>query len=334
MKKIAIFKIVMFSVISILLIGILVYGLIGKHGIFNFGWNHFHYANASTYEIAKEEVILSNHDINEIEINWLGGNVEVKYTEKDEISFKENFKDKNENSDYLMRYLSKNNKLTIQFCNSKWFVKKSIRDSKSLYIYLPIKFYHNIKISSTLADINYQATKDSSCTSLDVDSVSGNIFLQNLSITNLKINNVSGGINLSNIDCGQEIEIDTVSGAINLTDVKASSLDLDCVSSRINILGIIDNINVDGVSNNVTLTMYEAPKRLDSESVSGSFKLIIPENDGFIATLDSVSGNINSNFEVNYNKKQIIYKNASLIYKFDTVSGDVSINKLDSTLNN
>ena len=62
--------------------------------------------------------------IDEIEVNWIGGNVLIKYSEDATISFKETFDNKDENSNYLMRYLVKNNKLTIQFANLNGILKR------------------------------------------------------------------------------------------------------------------------------------------------------------------------------------------------------------------
>ena len=116
MKKRAIFKIIIFSVIGIVLIGVLIYGLTNKNVRSGLRLGGFFYANASEYKVAEEKVQLSDLTIDEIEVNWIGGNVLIKYSEDATISFKETFDNKDENSNYLMRYLVKNNKLTIQFC--------------------------------------------------------------------------------------------------------------------------------------------------------------------------------------------------------------------------
>ena len=86
MKKIAIFKIIMFSIVSILLIGILIYGLTSKKEGFYLNLGGFLYANESKYEVAKEEVQLLDLDVNEIEVNWIGGNVLVRYSEDTNLS--------------------------------------------------------------------------------------------------------------------------------------------------------------------------------------------------------------------------------------------------------
>lgn len=330
MKKIAIFKIIMFSIVSILLIGILIYGLTSKKEGFYLNLGGFLYANESKYEVAKEEVQLLDLDVNEIEVNWIGGNVLVRYSEDTNIYFKETFNDKDDNSDYLMRYLLKNNKLTIQFCKSKWYVKKKIRDNKNLEIYLPKKVYNEIDISSVNANIDYQGSTESSCMNLKLESVSGDILLNQITTKNLKIENVSGNINIIDVQSDKEIEIDSVSGNLNAEQVETNNLEVDTVSSKINISGIINNIELDCVSSDIDLTMYVAPKLINCDTVSGNVKLLLPENEGFMATLDSVSGNISSNFEVTYTKKQIVYKNATFIYKFDSVLGDVYINKLNN----
>lgn len=327
MKKRAIFKIIIFSVIGIVLIGVLIYGLTNKKVRSGLSLGGFFYANASEYKVAKEKVQLSDLTIDEIEVNWIGGNVLIKYSEDATISFKETFDNKDENSNYLMRYLVKDNKLTIQFCKPKWYIKKKIRDCKNLEIYLPKKSYHEIDVSSVSADIDYQGSKDNNCTYVKLESVSGNIVCKQATTENIKVENVSGNIYIADVKSNKEIEIDSVSGALNFEKVETNQLEVDTVSSKINISGKINHIELDSVSSDVDLMMYEAPETIHCDTVSGMVRLILPENEGFSAVLDSVSGNISSNFEVTYTKKQIVYKNARFIYKFNSVSGDVSVNK-------
>ena len=117
MKKRAIFKIIIFSVIGVVLIGVLIYGLTNKKVRSGLSLGGFFYANASEYKVAEEKVQLSDLTIDEIEVNWIGGNVLIKYSEDATISFKETFDNKDENSNYLMRYLVKNfaNEIRKQF---------------------------------------------------------------------------------------------------------------------------------------------------------------------------------------------------------------------------
>lgn len=328
MKKIAIFKIVAFSILAVLLTGVLVFGLVNGFTSINCSLGGYHYSNSSTYEIAKGEVSFSRSDIESVEINWVGGKVNVEETSEEKIRFQETYSEKTgKDDDNLMRYRVKNNQLTIQFCKSKWFINPFVRNDKTLTLYLPTQLYEKVKIATINANIDYQGKESDVYYPLKIDSVSGNIRITQANLSRLNIENVSGRIDVSKLSCKNDIDIDTVSGSVSLNEITANRLDIDFVSSRIDISGSIQRMNIDGVSGNLYLTMQQAPQEIDCDTVSGDVELIIPDNDGFTAKLDSVSGEINSNFSTSYSQKQLIYKDGGNTYRFESVSGDITINK-------
>ncbi|MCM1514352.1 MAG: DUF4097 domain-containing protein [Anaeroplasma bactoclasticum] len=328
MKKLAIFKIVAFSILAVLLAGVLIFGLVNGFTGINCSLGGYHYSNSSSYEIAKGELVFPSNDIEIVEINWIGGKVNVEETNEDNIRFSENYSEKTgKDEDNLLRYRMRNNQLTIQFCKSKWFIKQSVRNDKTLTIYLPTQLYKKVKIETINANIDVQGKESDVYYPLKIDSVSGNIRISQAHLSRLDIDNVSGRIDISKLYCKNDIDIDTVSGSVSLKETTANQLEIDFVSSRIDISGAISRMKIDGVSGNLYLTMQQAPQEINCDTVSGDVELIIPDNNGFTAKLDSVSGEINSNFSTSYSQKQLIYKDGGNTYRFDSVSGDVTINK-------
>lgn len=330
MKKIAIFKIIIFSIITLLLIGVLIIGINGKQMGFSFGFNRsFCYSNSSSYKVAYSTTSIPVNDIDKIDINWMGGKIDIQKSDSDQITFYETYvNEKNTDKDYFLRYLVKDDKLTIQFCDSKWFVKKSIINNKILAINLPAEIYEEIDVSSISADIFYLGDNSNENICLNIETVSGDIYLQDEKFDRADIESVSGEVYLYNIACKQAIDLEVVSGEVLMKDVDLRRLNVDFISSKCEISGIIKVIELDGVSGDVTLSMDEAPLEIGCDIVSGDVKVYLPENDGFTAKLDSVSGKISSNFEATISRKQIVYKNGISRYLFDSVSGDVIIDKL------
>ena len=330
MKKLAIFKIVAFSILAVLLAGVLIFGLVNGFTGINCSLGGYHYSNSSSYEIAKGELVFPSNDIEIVEINWIGGKVNVEETNEDNIRFQENYSEKTgKDEDNLMRYRMRNNQLTIQFCKSKWFINQSVRNDKTLTIYLPVQLYKKVKIVTVNANIDVQCKESNVYYPLKIDSVSGNIRISQAHLSHLDIDNVSGRIDISRLYCKNDIDIDTVSGSVSLKETTANQLEIDFVSSRVDISGAISRMKIDGVSGNLYLTMQQAPQEINCDTVSGDVELIIPDNSGFSAKLDTVSGEINSNFSTSYSQKQLIYKDGGNTYRFDSVSGDVTINKQD-----
>lgn len=326
MKKIAIFKIISFSIIAIALVFILVCGITKKSSGFSLNYSGFHYANSRAYEIVKDEMNMDVNDIDKLEVHWMGGSINVTRSDDDKIHFFELCDDEiRENDDNLMRYLVKNNKLTIQFCKSRWFVKNKVQRGKKLVIKLPTEMFSEVEVAAINANITYKDIDLVTTSYLKIDTVSGNIEISNSSLDTLKIESVSGEINLNTLDCKQKISIDTVSGNIDSNNIHTNYFDLDVVSADICVIGDINIIDIDSVSGDVRLALSNVPSKIDSDSVSGDTIVLIPDNEGFKAKLDSVSGELSTDFASVVSKKELIYRNGSAYYNFESVSGDVRI---------
>lgn len=326
MKKIAIFKIVFFSIIIVILSAILVYGIFRKSSGFSFGFTNFHYSNAKAYAIAKDEMNLEINGINQLEVHWIGGSVSITKSDDNQIHFYELCDDEvRENENNLMRYLIKDNKLIIQFCKSTWFVKHKIQNGKELIIQLPSEAFSEVEIDAISANIVYKDINLSSTGFLKIDVVSGNSLISNANLTTLKIDNVSGTINLDSLHCLQKISVDTVSGSVNLNQIFTNDFNVDTVSGDVYTTGNINAIDLESVSGNAKLILDNLPSKIECDTVSGNVTITIPDNDGFKASFDSVSGVLSTNFASVISKKEIIYKNGIVNYFFESVSGDVRI---------
>lgn len=123
----------------------------------------------------------------------------------------------------------------------------------------------------------------------------------------------------------QTMEINTVSSELQIMLELAGDLKINTVSGDVDIKGRYRDIECDGVSGEIEMNLSEVPKELDVNTVSGEVRLTIPENPGFEAEHESVSGDFTCEFPVTSSKDRAVYKNPVSSFKFDSVSGDVSI---------
>ncbi len=334
MKKIAIFKIVVFSVLAVFLIAILISGL-SKNNFLHISFvgigNGFRYSNASKYTIAKENVDINSLDIDEIEVNWLGGKILFEENTEEKINFYEEYdSDIIKDEDYLMRYLVQDNKLIIQFCKPMWNVKRKVRDGKNIFVKLPSKIYNRLEVSSVNGDVNLNLNKDIQSQLLKIDTVSGDIDIRNANMQKVKIDTVSGEVKTSNVNVETTMDINTVSGNMTLSETTTNILSIDAVSGKLMMNnGSFSSLDVNTVSGDITLLLNKAPLKINCDTVSGDVRLAIPENDGFRAELDTVSGELQCGFASVY-KKGVVYKDGSAIYDFNSTSGDVTIERSDT----
>lgn len=125
----------------------------------------------------------------------------------------------------------------------------------------------------------------------------------------------------------EKIEIDTVSSKLQVAVEKIKELNINTVSGDVAVEGGYENLEYEGVSGNLDMKLSEAPKTIDAETVSGEIKLAIPENEGFEADYDLVSGDFKCEFPVTPSKNHVVYKKPASSFEFESVSGDISIVK-------
>ncbi len=159
--------------------------------------------------------------------------------------------------------------------------------------------------------------------------------------TTLRIKFAVSGANLSNIDLSKsltvvipselsEIDIDAVSADIGITGVTSRDVDIDVVSGDIDSQNAsFKYVSVHSVSGRADLSFAEEPpKSIDFDSVSGDLTLYLKDGVAFEAKMSSVSGDFNSDFNVNVQKNRYIYgEGRELEIDFDSVSGDLSVRK-------
>lgn len=262
------------------------------------------YPNADKYE--KGNFTLEE-EISWLEINWISGSVSVKVTDGDKVYAEEtNVSD----DDRKMRYLMEDGKLTIQFQKSKWF---SFRDSfskgKDLTVYIPEKMAENMKM-------------------IDIETTSADLEISGFYSRTVDIETVSGKVNIKDASA-EAMDIESVSGTIKGTGVKADELKAEAVSGSVDMDGIFQIVDLEAVSGDLNISSDAFIKEVDAETVSGSISLSIPEGDGFTAEMDSVSGDFNTDFETKSKDGKKIYGDGSAEYSFETVSGDVYINRTE-----
>lgn len=128
----------------------------------------------------------------------------------------------------------------------------------------------------------------------------------------------------------QELTLDSVSSDNTISGLTIQNCDVDNVSGQIIVDGSVQDFDLDTVSGNCRITSHTTPKSINTDSVSGDVTLTIPKDASFTAEHDSVSGKINSDFSMTLSGDDafICGDGGTDEWKFDSVSGDVDIQKL------
>ncbi len=254
---------------------------------------------------------VSAASVNRIDIGWIAGSVEIVSGGTDQIRIKESaltgvIEDE-------MRLTLKDGKLTIQYCDEyksiwKQFVSGNFNLSgKALVIELPESCaLKELDVESVSANVTVEAA--AAMTEIDVETISGHQTLMGLSGTTLSLSTVSGGLNAE--DCAfDELDVESVSG-----DVKME--------------GRFDIMDAQSTSGNIHLYCTAVPRSIEAETVSAEITVYLPADAGFTAALDTVSGDIESEFAAVSSGKSMTAGDGACQCRFESVSGGVSIRKL------
>lgn len=261
----------------------------------------YSYPNSNKYKVGNFTL---EEEINQLEINWIAGSVTVEVTEGNQVYAEET---KVSDDDRKMRYLVENGKLTIQYQKAKFFSFGNWSKSKDLTVYIPKNMAQNMN-------------------QIDIETVSADIDISGFQSKDIDFETVSGGIDIKNL-ITKTMDIEGVSGDIKGSGIQADILNIDVVSGSANIEGNFEKAELEAVSGDLKLGCDSFIKEVNAETVSGDITLYIPEDNGFSAELDSVSGDLNTEFSVSGKGDTKVYGNGNAEFDFETVSGDVWIKK-------
>ncbi len=150
----------------------------------------------------------------------------------------------------------------------------------------------------------------------------------------VEINGASGSYTVDGVAC-TELKASLASGRLTATNIQVDELDLDVASGRIEVEGRIKNaIGFESASGTAVLTCREVcPRSVAIDMASGSLTLGIPENDGFVATVEKLSGSFSTDFDVAQEDRDgrsvYRYKDGNaLVIDADFVSGKFKLERV------
>ena len=204
------------------------------------------YENAGKYTKGGSSVAA---DMEQLEINWIAGEVELILCDGNEVTFSESSEQELKDA-FEMRFYRDADTLYLQYAKSgKWKFGKL---SKKLTIQIP---------------------RDLLLSQIRINTVSAEIKLSETMARTLKIETVSGGVSLPNGQKIDTVSLETVSGKIDFAAESIADLELNTVSGVVTIqTKITKRAKLDSVSGN--LTLYLPPDSSFSarvDTVSGSF---------------------------------------------------------------
>lgn len=253
-----------------------------------FGFAYSIDGSYSTGTFTTGEGSVSADGIRNIEIEWVSGSITVVPGDTDLILLEETAYSENTKP---MIFRQNGDTLHIQFSEA------------------------TIQIGLNLNNINNVSNKDLVIT-VPADWI----------CEELNIESVSADVDVSDLTC-KEIELSNVSGACEFENCNADEVKLETVSGGITYRGQLNSLECDSVSADCDIYVENHPGSITMDGVSCDLNLYLPEDCGFTANVDSMSGDFSSSFPTTSKNGAYVYGDGSCRIESDSMSGDINIRK-------
>lgn len=170
------------------------------------------------------------------------------------------------------------------------------------------KFFHIGGISTK--DLLIEVPRDWSCSELEIETAAADLTVDHLTIS--------------------KVEFDGASGMIQFNGCTVDTIDIDTASGNLYFDGGLSTLECDAASADCEIILTNAPTRIDMDMASGDLDLTLPEGCGFTAALESLSGNLNTDFDINQTGKGFVHGDGACRIDVSAMSGDVFIHKLEN----
>lgn len=268
------------------LVAILVVILVGLIGVLvmstrNSSWFGF---GGSTEIVKEQEFDLT--DISRLTLNFVAGDVEIKYSDNDKLKVIQYSNQSRKNNLFDSKQSGKSLEI-VEYERTQWFSFGF--DFSKFEIYLPASYEGDMVIKNVSGSIDvydyYQWN------TAEVKSTSGKIhFYDEIISDQMNFKSVSGDIISSQLQT-KNIELKTTSGKIEVEavvgDVNASS-----VSGRIVMNQVVGKLNASTTSGKIEINQFTILNDSSLKSVSGKIKVHFSSDVNCRMEASSVSGNI------------------------------------------
>lgn len=154
-------------------------------------------------------------------------------------------------------------------------------------------------------DLTILVPQDFSLKELEIDSASAELTVQNLSI--------------------REVSVDTASSESRFETCTVDTLDVDTASGSVYFEGSLNKLDFDSASAGVEAVLSNVPYEIDMDTGSGSLTLFLPEDAGFTAKLDTLSGDFDSTLDFSVKSGKYVRGNGACDIDVSSMSGGVTI---------
>ena len=282
---------------------------------------NYTYENGDKYTAGDREI---TENIENIDIDYLSGNVKVTGSDSDSVLIKETCNIELDDKRKVHTWVD-GNTLYVRYCASANRLDLN-NLKKQLVIELPQSVdLNDVKVEVSSADVN---CSELVAQNVNVSASSGDIAVD-MEADVFKIHASSGNIFLTPHGNSENIELDTSSGNIDVIMDSAEKMSASASSGCVTVdAGSVKEFKARMSSGDGQFSFRDVPENMDIEASSGNVTIYLPEAADLTADFDVTSGKVN--YEQAFAKEGDTYVCGSgqNQMKVHTSSGDINVKKL------
>lgn len=310
-RKIKKINIILWILIALFLIFLLVHLIINSKG--NYSGNLFQFNFKYGENTIQKDEKVSINECENINVECLDYDVVIVSTEEEELRVVEESNETLKEEEKIS-VSKKDNNIVI----SKPKIKKETKifnfklSSNEITLYIPNKYDKNLYLKTT----------------------SGNAEIKdNLNLNKINLKQHSGNFTCEDSILVNEINLETTSGNIEAHTIDAKLYNMNASSGNIDIDKLSGDGKINTTSGNIQISFKDIKEMLEASAQSGNIEIDIDKNIDFEFYGKVSSGNINTNFDVDYKDKkhnEAVAKVGDKSYRkinLKTTSGNIEINQ-------
>ncbi len=335
MNKYKIVQIVCWTIVFVVFIGLAIWFITRGSTSFT---GRFSIENLRGPYEEKARYRIDTSKVESMELSWTAGEIIIRPYDGEEIELVE-YAQRDLDEDEKLSYNVDHNTMTISFCKKQFRILDPM-PPKKLEIFVPEKLAADFNdvflncVSSTVDVYNIKAQSfyaktvsgevfltDITADKSEVRSTSGTLELDNIMSSKLELKTVSGEIRVQRLTAA-DVSAHSTSGEITLTEVTTEQLDFDTVSGEVEFDGSFQMLTANTTSGDLDITVDTVPNSINIKTVSGEVNLMMPASTDFGVYYKTVSGDFHSGIPMRS------LDESTAAFKIKTTSGDIKITEL------
>ena len=278
------------------------------------------YENGDKYTPGDRDI---SEKIDTVYIDYMSGNVTLLGEDTNTVSIKETTNKEIEDRMKVHTWVD-GSTLFVRYCASG-----SGFDFNDIEKKLEISVPKDVKLTAANVDISSGGFtgKDFEAEALEAHASSGGIDVD-CTAKKISFDVSSGSINLVQHGESDEINIEASSGGMTLDIENAAKTKITLSSGKVKLnAGNIKELFAEASSGDMEFKLSTAPEKTNISASSGDVKMYLPEKSDITATIDTSSGDFNSDLSFSKKDGKYVCGEGTNKMEIETSSGDVDILK-------